>query len=191
MKVWIEGDAGYPDGFAGGMISRDYPQLGMQGIVADAHISVAGGQTLNIPLPPDTLGIVANQRAEAVEPGAEAPAPAGAAVPLPADGMFKWTAPGGAEVTVQEPGADVRYSVVAGQTLTIPLPSGTRGIVVNSGGNGRGRGGRGGGGGGAAGHGAAAARRRTTQMAGPRHGEMGACFCAACLSQFTHTFRQS
>jgi len=25
MKVWIETDCGYPDGFAGGMISRDYP----------------------------------------------------------------------------------------------------------------------------------------------------------------------
>ena len=34
MKVWIEGDCGYPDGFAGGLISEQYPQLGMQGIVA-------------------------------------------------------------------------------------------------------------------------------------------------------------
>jgi hypothetical protein len=33
MKVWIETDCGYPDGFAGGLISRDYPQLGMQGIL--------------------------------------------------------------------------------------------------------------------------------------------------------------
>jgi hypothetical protein len=148
MKVWIEGDAGYPDGFAGGMISRDYPRLGMQGIVADAHTTVAGSQTLNIRLPPDTLGIVANQRAEAAATGAEAPAPTGTAVPLPADGMFKWTARGSSEVIIQGPGADVRYSVVAGQTLTIPLQSGTRGILVNSSGGGRGRGGRGGGGGG-------------------------------------------
>jgi hypothetical protein len=142
MKVWIEGDAGYPDGFAGGMISRDYPQLGMQGIVADARLTVAGGQTLNMPLPPDTLGIVANQRAGAAAPGAEAPAPTGTALPLPADGKFKWTARGASEVTIQGPGGDVRYSVVAGQTLTIPLASGTRGIMVNSGGGGRGRGGR-------------------------------------------------
>jgi hypothetical protein len=27
MKVWIEGDCGYPDGFAGGLISKDYPWL--------------------------------------------------------------------------------------------------------------------------------------------------------------------
>ena len=65
MKMWIDGDDGYPDGFAGGMISQDYPQLGMQGIIADAHYTVAGGQTLNIPLPADTLGIVANPRAAA------------------------------------------------------------------------------------------------------------------------------
>ena len=40
MKVWIETDCGYPDGFAGGLISKDYPQLGMQGIVGDAHCTV-------------------------------------------------------------------------------------------------------------------------------------------------------
>ena len=56
MKVWIEGDCGYPDGFAGGMISKDYPQLGMQGIVADAHCTVAAGQTLDIPLPAGHAG---------------------------------------------------------------------------------------------------------------------------------------
>ena len=64
LRMWIDGDDGYPDGFAGGMISRDYPQLGMQGIVADAHYTVAGGQTLSMPLPADTLGIVASSRAD-------------------------------------------------------------------------------------------------------------------------------
>ena len=59
MKVWIETDCGYPDGFAGGLISKEYPQLGMQGIVSDAHCTVAAGQTLDIPLPVDTLGILA------------------------------------------------------------------------------------------------------------------------------------
>ena len=62
MKVWIEGDCGYPDGFAGGLISKDYPLLGMQGIIADAHCTVAAGKTLDIPLPPDTLGILASPR---------------------------------------------------------------------------------------------------------------------------------
>ena len=91
MKVWIEGDAGYPDGFAGGMISRDYPDLGMQGIVADAKYTVAAGQTLKIALPENTLGILASQRPSA---RGNAPLPPGVIVPLPADGQFQWTPPG-------------------------------------------------------------------------------------------------
>jgi hypothetical protein len=91
MKVWIEGDAGYPDGFAGGMISRDYPELGMQGIVADARYTVAAGQTLKITLPENTLGILASQRPSA---RGNAPVPPGVIVPLPADEQFRWTPPG-------------------------------------------------------------------------------------------------
>ncbi|MGD0341921.1 MAG: glycosyl hydrolase, partial [Bacteroidales bacterium] len=90
MKVWIEGDAGYPDGFAGGMISRDYPDLGMQGIVADARYTVAAGQTLKIPLPPETLGILVNQRIPA---RGNAPTTQSEVLPLPDDGQFRWTAP--------------------------------------------------------------------------------------------------
>lgn len=90
MKVWIEGDAGYPDGFAGGMISRDYPDLGMQGIVADARYTVAAGQTIKIPLPPNTLGILANQR---VSPRSTAPTPQNEVIPVPDNGQFQWTAP--------------------------------------------------------------------------------------------------
>jgi len=66
MKMWIDGDDGYPDGFAGGMISKLYPQLGMQGIVPDARFTVAGGQTLDIALPVNTLGIVVNPKAPEV-----------------------------------------------------------------------------------------------------------------------------
>ena len=94
MKVWIEGDAGYPDGFAGGMISRDNPDLGMQGIVADARYTVAAGQTLKIPLPPETLGILANQRVSARREGGTAPVvPPTIVLPLPSDDQFQWTAP--------------------------------------------------------------------------------------------------
>jgi hypothetical protein len=83
LKVWIEDEAGYPDGMAGGLISRDYPQLGMQAIVADARYTVAAGQTLKIPVPPDTLGILAYNHATRVSE----------TVPLPADGRLQWTAP--------------------------------------------------------------------------------------------------
>lgn len=83
MKVWIEGEAGYPDGFAGGRISQDYPNLAMQAIVADVRITVVAGQTLRIPVPPDTLGILAyNRLAGLCQP-----------LPIPADGQLQWTAP--------------------------------------------------------------------------------------------------
>lgn len=82
MKVWLADEGSYPSGFAGGEISADYPQLGMQGIVADVHISVAPGQTLSMPVPPDTLGALTVNTSEAI------------GNPLPiADGRIKWTAP--------------------------------------------------------------------------------------------------
>jgi hypothetical protein len=152
MKVWIEGDCGYPDGFAGGLISKKYPQLGMQGIVSDAHATVAAGQMLDIPLPPDTLGIVANPRPSTATP-AETPVPATDATaaktfPIPSDGNFKYTVPrGGAGVlTVQLPNAEVRYNLTVGEPFAVQVPSDTKAIVlVTSGGGGRERGGRGGG----------------------------------------------
>jgi hypothetical protein len=147
MKVWIETDCGYPDGFAGGMISEQYPQLGMQGIISDAHVTVAAGQTLDIPLPTNTLGILAAPRPAATAPAADAAAPAGKQFPLPADGIFKYSVPrgGAGEVTVQLPNADVHYSVSVGEPFSIPVPPGTKSISMAGGG--RGRGGRGGGGG--------------------------------------------
>lgn len=146
MKVWIEGDAGYPDGFAGGLISEKYPQLGMQGIVADLHYTLAAGQTLDIPLPVDTLGILARQRDDSAAPQLESTNQPSTVLPLPADGKFKWTAPSGGgvcEVTFQEPVADARYTVVPGQTLQVPVPPNTRSIVANPLARGRGRGGGG------------------------------------------------
>jgi hypothetical protein len=147
MKVWIETDCGYPDGFAGGLISKDYPQLGMQGILADAHSTVAAGDTLDIPLPVDTLGILAYPRPEVAGPAA--PAPTIKQLPLPADGHLNYTAPrgGAGELTIQLPSADVRYSIAVGEPFSIPVPPGTKGIFLSvSAGVGRGRGERGGGG---------------------------------------------
>ena len=40
MKLWIQDESDYPSGFAGGIIGQRYPQLTMQGIVADTRISV-------------------------------------------------------------------------------------------------------------------------------------------------------
>jgi hypothetical protein len=148
MKVWIEGDCGYPDGFAGGLISGEYPQLGMQGIVADAHCTVGAGQTLDIALPPDTLGIVARPRSAMLAPTEDAPAPETKQFPVPAGRNFKYTVPrgGAGELTVQSPNADVRYNLTVGEPFSIQVPMDTKNIVLvaNSGG-GRGRSGRGGG----------------------------------------------
>jgi hypothetical protein len=154
MRVWIEGDCGYPDGFAGGIISKEYPQLGMQGIVTDAHCTVAAGQTLDIPLPPDTLGIVASARpgaapaADATAPAAEAAAPAGREMPIPADRIFKYQVPrgGGGELIVQLPNAEVRYNLATGEYLAMPIPPEAKGVFLSAG-RGGGGGARGGGGG--------------------------------------------
>ena len=58
MKIWLQDESDYPSGFAGGYIGQKYPQLAMQGIVADMRVSLTAGQTISMPLPPDTLGIV-------------------------------------------------------------------------------------------------------------------------------------
>jgi hypothetical protein len=144
MKVWIEGDCGYPDGFAGGLISKDHPQLGMQGIVSDARATVAEGQAVELPLPPDTLGIVAKprNRANARTPPPEAPAPAEKPFPLPADGVFKYIVPrGGAGVlTIHLPKADIRYNLTVGEPMVLPMPPDTKSIgLVTAPSLGRGR----------------------------------------------------
>lgn len=148
MKVWIEGDCGYPDGFAGGLVSEKYPQLGMQGIVSDARVTVAAGQTLDIPLPPDTLGIIANPRATAATtPAPDAPVPEGQNFPVPADGKFVYTVPrGGAGVlNVQLPNAVVRYTLTVGEPFTLQLPTDTKSLTLTApAGGGAARGARGG-----------------------------------------------
>jgi hypothetical protein len=91
MKIWLADEGSYPSGFAGGKISEQYPQLTMQGIVADTHVSVAPGQTVSIPALPDTLGALAVTQPRTF-PGAQAQA--GTAKALPIDGgRIKWTAP--------------------------------------------------------------------------------------------------
>jgi hypothetical protein len=83
MKVWIADEGTYPSGFAGGLIKEKFPQLAMQGIVADMRVSLTAGQTVSIPLPPDTLGVY-------VENGSDHST---SAIPMPKDGHLTWTAP--------------------------------------------------------------------------------------------------
>ena len=83
MKVWIQDEGNYPSGFAGGLIDKEYPQLRMQGIVADIRATVLAGQTLTMPLPPDTLGAFSVKGSDRST----------AAIPLPVGSQFQWTAP--------------------------------------------------------------------------------------------------
>jgi len=82
MKLWLQDESDYPSGFAGGKISRQYPQLTMQGLDADVRIRVMAGQTVAIPTPPGTLGVLI------VNPVTEA----GEVLPV-RSGQIKWTAP--------------------------------------------------------------------------------------------------
>jgi hypothetical protein len=83
IKLWIQDESDYPSGFAGGFIGRRYPQLAMQGIVADMRVSLTAGQTISMPLPPDTLGMY-------VENGSDHTT---TVLPMPKDGQLKYTAP--------------------------------------------------------------------------------------------------
>ena len=87
MRLWIQDESDYPSGFAGGYITERYPQLGMQDIVSDITVHVAPGQTLTMPVPPDTLAIWAT---ESDAPGqVEKVIP----IPVPADMQLKYQAP--------------------------------------------------------------------------------------------------
>jgi hypothetical protein len=87
MHMWIQDESDYPSGFAGGYISERYPQLGMQVIVADFALHVAPGQTLQMPVPPDTLAIWATERGPNEQIMKVVP------IPVPADLQLKYVTP--------------------------------------------------------------------------------------------------
>jgi len=91
MRLWFQDESDYPSGFAGGYISERYPQLGMQALVADISVRVITGQTLEMPLPPDTLAIWAVQGNQKVVP-----------IPVPADLHLKYQAPISSQVKVMQ-----------------------------------------------------------------------------------------
>src|SRR5271157_4313577 len=124
MRLWIQDESDYPSGFAGGNISRQYPQLGMQGIVADIRVHVVPGQTLTMPAPSDTLAIFAtktspDQQIQGVVP-----------IPVPPNGQLKWTVPNEGS-TPNEPRLSwevvfVRHIYVSSPTRNFNREDGTR-----------------------------------------------------------------
>jgi len=124
MRLWIQDESDYPSGFAGGNIRRQYPQLGMQGIVADIHVRVAPGQTLTMPAPPDTLAIMALETATDQTLKSMVP------IPVPADGQLKWTVPNEGS-TPNEPRYNwevvfVRHIYISSPTRNFNREDGTR-----------------------------------------------------------------
>ena len=87
MRMWIQDESDYPSGFAGGYISERYPQLGMQDITADITVHVAPGQTLQMPVPADTLAIWATETDQTGAIKQVIP------IPVPADMQLKYLTP--------------------------------------------------------------------------------------------------
>ncbi len=88
LRVWIIDDAGYPSGFAGGLISSEKPELRMQALTIAQTLAVKGGETLRQAVGPDTVAVTArNAAGERV------------AVPV-VNGAVAWTAPAGGDWTV-------------------------------------------------------------------------------------------
>jgi hypothetical protein len=88
LRVWIIDDAGYPSGFAGGLISEKKPELRMQALTIAQTLPVKGGETLKQAVGPDTAAVTArNAAGDRV------------AVPI-AGGAIAWTAPPGGDWTV-------------------------------------------------------------------------------------------
>jgi hypothetical protein len=124
MRLWIQDESDYPSGFAGGKISKLYPQLGMQGIVADIRVHVVPGQTLTMPVPPDTLAIMAlktspDQTLQGVIPLA-----------IPSNLQLKWIVPAEGS-TPNEPRYNwevvfVRHIYVSSPTRNFNREDGTR-----------------------------------------------------------------
>jgi len=124
MRLWIQDESDYPSGFAGGYISERYPQLGMQDIVADITVRVQPGQTLTMPVPPETLAIMAietdtSQQIKQVIP-----------IPVPAGLQLTWLTPNEGS-TPREPHYNwqvqfVRHVYLSSPTRNFNRADGTR-----------------------------------------------------------------
>ena len=124
MRLWLQDESDYPSGFAGGNITRQYPQLGMQGIVADIRVHVVPGQTLTMPVPSDTLAIFATKTSTQEQVEGVIP------IPIPANPQLTWTVPNEGS-TPNEPRLTwqvtfVRHVYVSSPTRNFNRDDGTR-----------------------------------------------------------------
>ena len=89
LRVWIIDDAGYPSGFAGGLISTEKPELRMQALTLAQTLPVKGGETLKQAVGSDSVAAAATNAADER-----------VAIPI-ADVAIAWTAPAGGDWTVR------------------------------------------------------------------------------------------
>jgi hypothetical protein len=88
LRVWIIDDAGYPSGFAGGLISKEKPELQMQALTIAHTQPVKNGETLKESVGPDTVAAIASD-----ETGRRFPVTI-------SGGTISWTAPPAGEWNV-------------------------------------------------------------------------------------------
>lgn len=62
MRIWIIDEGKYPSGFAGGLFSKQRPDLRMMGLGVAERISTKNGQLISRDLPKQTIGVLAVNR---------------------------------------------------------------------------------------------------------------------------------
>jgi hypothetical protein len=124
MRLWIQDESDYPSGFAGGIISERYPQLGMQALLADITVRVYPGETLELPVSATTIAIWATETEENGAIKQVVP------VPVPANGQLKWITPAEG-TTPNEPRYNwqvtiLRHAYLSSNTRNFNRADGTR-----------------------------------------------------------------
>ncbi len=98
MRMWLQDESDYPSGFAGGYISERYPQLGMQILSADLTLHGGQGQTLEMPVPANTMAMWATKTDRSGVVQTVMP------IPIPTNLQLKWVTPSEKDTSTEERG---------------------------------------------------------------------------------------
>ena len=116
LRVWIIDDAGYPSGFAGGLITDKKPELRMQALSMGPRLPVKAGELFNEAVDADAVAAVAVSNA-------------GDRMPVAVmDGKIAWTAPASGDWTVQVVEHVFRTSPTASATNATHLKDTTQSV---------------------------------------------------------------
>jgi hypothetical protein len=110
MRLWFEDEGKYPSGFAGGLFTKERPDLCMQVLAPGPPIAVAGGKSISRDLPPDSVAALAanslNSQSEPIDISS---------------GKLVWTAPPG-DWTIRV----VRHEFRTSPTRSVNNPTGAK-----------------------------------------------------------------